>query len=128
MITFKRSSEPLDTLNFERLNRSLNAHIEMNSELKKKNEALQEEKLILQKELSEFKQEYREQPLSKLKVLQNELMTLMESVDTIIETSEKTVLDHLTQKSKEVCTSSFALLNRLKEHENNVSYQEKELK
>lgn len=115
MISFKRSAEPLDELNFERLNRSLNAHIEMNSELKKANEELRGEMITLQKELSQFKQEYREQPLSKLNVLQDELMALLESIDTIIDTSEKTLLEHLTQKSKEVCSSSFALLNRLKE-------------
>ncbi len=121
MITFKRSAEPLDELNFERLHRSLNAHIEMNTELKKANEELREEKITLQKELSQFKQEYREQPLSKLKVLQEELTSLVEDIDTIIETSEKTVLEHLIQHSKEVCTSSFALLNRLKESEGNLS-------
>ncbi|MEN8147394.1 MAG: hypothetical protein ABFR02_07230 [Campylobacterota bacterium] len=124
MISFNRSSEPLNELNFERLNRSLNAHIEMNSELKQRNEELKEEMIALQKELSQFKQEYREQPLSKLKVLQDELMALLESIDTIIDTSEEAVLEHLTKKSKEVCTSSFALLNRLKEFEDYPSAQE----
>ena len=124
MISFNRSSEPLEELDFERLNRSLNAHIEMNTELKKTNEELKEEMVALQKELSQFKQEYREQPLSKLKVLQDELMALLESIDTIIDTSEKTVIEHLTLKSKEVCSSSFALLNRLKEFEVHPSAQE----
>ena len=123
MISFNRSSEPLDELNFERLNRSLNAHIEMNSELKQTNEELKVEMIALQKELSQFKQEYREQPLSKLKVLQDELMALLESIDTIIDTSEKAVIEHLTLKSKEVCSSSFALLNRLKEFEDHLSAQ-----
>ena len=115
MISFKRSSEPLEELNFERLNKSLSAHIEMNTELKQSNEELKLEITTLQKELSQFKQEYREQPLSKLKVLQDELSTLLENIDTIIDTSEKTILEHMTQKSKEVCADSFALLSRLKE-------------
>lgn len=112
---FKHLPEPLEELNFERLNRSLHAHIEMNSELKQVNDELRLEITALQKELSQFKQEYREQPLSKLKILQDELNALLENIETIIDTSEKTTLEHMTRKSKEVCADSFTLLNRLKE-------------
>ncbi len=87
----------------------------MNTELKQTNEDLKLEVATLHKELSQFKKEYREQPLSKLKVLQDELVALLENIDTIIDTSEKRALEHMTQKSKEICNNSFALLSRLKE-------------
>lgn len=98
----------------DKLYKELSMQIEMNQELKKDNESLRKDLLGQQKELARFKKNLRTQPLSQIKILNQELSMLNEEIHTILESNNATLGTEMLATTREVVVNAFDLLNALK--------------
>ncbi|KIM12709.1 MAG: hypothetical protein KU37_02195 [Sulfuricurvum sp. PC08-66] len=92
---------------------NIEAHIAMNQELKSQIEALKREILGHEKALARYENRRRMHPLAQLQTLQEELLQLSQSVDTM----DAQLVARLADVAKAVCQESFALLNALRARE-----------
>ena len=108
----KRTANSLEHI--DKLYKELSMQIEMNQELKKDNESLKKELLGQQKELARFKKNLREQPLSQLKILHQELSFLCQEVESIIQEQGEPLATEMLAITRDICVDAFELLNILK--------------
>lgn len=96
------------------LTREIAMQVEMNQELKSHNHELKIELLSQQKALARFEANLRQNPLSQLKILHQELVHTQAQLDTLLENKNTAFSQELLTLSKAICTDAFALLNDLK--------------